>query len=297
MVELIPHAGETVTWEEFKRVPAPAVALDGYVAGITRVRSTHASFDHHSGVDRLVARATCEQVALAIRFGPPEVLLDPDRLDVHINHPDEDVCLAVWLITNQDRVEEPAVRHLVEVEGILDTTGGCVAPSADVSFLREVGWTFTPCASRPATPDAMRDVVREVGGRIDRLLAGRADRIDLTAGYELLTRRGRVAAIKERGVLSRIGLHDEDIDVFVSVRDGDGRCEMSIGKTSPYAPYDLAAAMEELSELDPLGDWGGGDMIGGSPRRAGTALDLDTVLDVVERSRSDATGPMLVRPA
>lgn len=296
MVRLLAHPGETVEWEGFKQVPAPAVALDGYVAGVTRVRATHASFDHHAGVDRLVARSTCEQVALALRFGPPEVLRSPDRLNAHINHADEDVCLSVWLLRNQGRTEEPAVRKLVEVEGILDTTGGCVAPTSSLEYLRELGWTFAPCATRPRTVDEMLEVAAEVENRIDRLLDGTAGRVDLTAGYELIDRRGRVAAIAEHGVLSRIGLHDEDIDVFVSVRNGDGRCEMSIGKTSPYAPYDLATAMRQLSELDPNGEWGGGEMIGGSPRHRGTGLDVDTVLDIVERSRSHATGPMLVHP-
>lgn len=296
------HPDQIFTWEEFKRLPAPAVALDGFVEGPTRQNPTHASFDHHMGVDRMATRATCEQIALAIRFGPLEVVSDPDRLNVHVNHADEDVCLSVWLLDHQEVIDEPRIRRLVDAEGLLDTTGGCCLPVKDSDFLAEIAWIFAPCKSRPRGAEEMEAVILAVGERVDRYAVGLAERTPTASEYSTIERRGRIAAIVEHGPLARAQLREAGIDVFLSLlrRRPSGRLEVSIGKTTPYVPFNLARAFVELNRLEecPQSDcWGGGETIGGSPRRAGTKLDIQTMLDVLERCRDDATGPFLVVPA
>ncbi|MDQ3932155.1 MAG: hypothetical protein M3252_04870 [Actinomycetota bacterium] len=292
------HPNEVVTWEEFKRLPAPAVALDGYVEGPPRQNPTHASFDHHTGVDRLATRATCEQVALAIRFGPLQLIEDPDRLHVHVNHADEDVCLSVWLLEHQDAIDEPRIRRLVDAEGLLDTTGGCYVPVTDQDFLGQLAWIFAPCQRRPNTVATMARTIREVGRRLGRFAAGKAQKARTASAYTVLERRGRVAAIEEHGPLARAQLRQVGIDLFVSRRYHKGRVEFSIGKTSPYVAFNLPRAFQELNRLEGCeGDdvWGGSETIGGSPRRGGTRLGVATILDVLERCRDDATGPFLVQ--
>lgn len=293
------HPGEAVTWEEFKRFPAPAVALDGYVQGPTRKNPTHASFDHHTGVDRFATRSTCEQVALAIRFGPLSVLADPSRLNVHVHHADEDVSLSVWLLDHQAVIDQPRVRRLIDAVGLLDTTGGCCVPARDPDFLGELAWILAPCQVRGTSVEEMENTIREVGERIDRYLIGTAQRQPIDADYSIVESRGRVAAIVEHGPLARSQLKDAGIDVFVTVwrREGSRR-GLTIAKTNPYAPYNFQRAYEELNRLedpDPGDEWGGSDTIGGSPRNAGTALELSTILDVVERCHEERTATMLIQ--
>lgn len=296
LIECHPH--EVVTWEEFKRLPAPAVALDGYVEGPTRQNPTHASFDHHTGVDRMATRATCEQVALAIRFGPLQVIEDPGRLSVHVNHADEDVCLSVWLLEHQEVVDEPRIRRLVDAEGLLDTTGGCYVPVTDEDFLAQIAWIFAPCQRRPHTAPNMTTTIHQVGRRLERFAVGAAERARTASAYTLLERRGRVAAIVEHGPLARAQLRNAGIDVFASRRRENGRIDFSVGKTSPYVAFNLPKAYTELNRLEGCeGDdsWGGSETIGGSPRRSGTHLAVATVLDVLERCRDNATGPFLLQ--
>lgn len=299
MTRIVAHPHETTTWDRFREVPAPAVALDGYVSGPTRSSPTHASFDHHVGVDRMATRATCEQVALSIRFGPLPLLHDPDRLDIHVNHADEDVTLSVWLIERQERVDDPRVRRLVDAEGLLDTTGGCCIPRSDLAFLETFAWIFEPCRGHPSEPDAIEVSIRQVGRRIDAYLAGEHGRVPVRSGFEVLERRRRVAAITEHGPLARTGLAGAEIDVYASLRYRGDELHVTIGKTSPYAPYDLARAFDELSRREGIerDGWGGGETIGGSPRRNGTRLEPATILDVLESCRDDRTGPFLTQPA
>lgn len=291
------HPQEIVSWEEFKRCPAPAVALDGYVEGPARRSQTHASFDHHAGVDPVTTRATCEQVALAILLGPFPMLNDPSRLQVHINHADQDISLSVWLLDRQDLVSHPRIRQLVDIEGLLDATGGCCLPVADEDFLREVAWIFEPCEKRPRMPAQMKATIREVGERIDRYVDRRSERRPRIFDFDFVARRGRIAAITEHGPLARMRLRDHQVDLFVSLRPEDSRLDVSIGKTSPWAPYNLARAYVELNRLEgcpPEDGWGGSPTIGGSPRGRGTHLDPSVILDVLERCRDERTGPFLV---
>lgn len=291
------HPQELVSWEEFKRCPAPAVALDGYVEGPARRSQTHASFDHHAGVDPVTTRATCEQVALAILLGPFPMLDDPSRVHVHINHADQDISLSIWLLDHQELVAHPRVRQLVDIEGLLDATGGCCLPVANEDFLSEVAWIFAPCEKRPRMASDMKRTIQEVGARIDRYVEGTSERRPRIFEFDFVDRRERIAAIEERGPLARMRLREHAVDMFVSLRPGDSRLDVSIGKTSPWAPYNLARAYFELNRLEgcpPEDGWGGSPTIGGSPRSAGTRLDTQVILDVLERCRDERTGPFLV---
>jgi molecular chaperone GrpE len=58
-------------WEEFCAAHGPyTIGLDGYVAAVSRFDPSgpRLNLDHHTEVDRLVTRATCAQVLLAIRL-------------------------------------------------------------------------------------------------------------------------------------------------------------------------------------------------------------------------------------
>jgi hypothetical protein len=74
------------------------------------------------------------------------------------------------------------------------------------------------------------------------------------------------------------------IKVIVSVRErGEGRRDVTVAKASFGGP-DLLAAFARLNEIEgcPEDDqWGGSDLVGGSPRRRGTALPLEQILEIV----------------
>ncbi len=225
------------------------------------------------------------------------MLADASKLTVHVNHADEDVALSVWLLDNQHRVEDHSIWRLVHAEGILDTTGGCCVPAEDRAFIEQLAWIFAPCEERRTTATGMAATIATVGERLDRYAEGRAEREPAGVGYRLIERRGPIAAIEEYGVLSRVSLSADGIDLYVSLRELDDRQEVTIGKTSPRPDFDLSAAFEELNlreEAEPSDSWGGSSMIGGSPRASGTDLPLEVILDVLEHSRTEATGPFLV---
>lgn len=290
-------------FESFCERPGPALALDGYVTGPPRWAwdGPHGSFNHHEGVDRLGTRATCEQILFAARGGLWDALGGPTtRVRVHVNDCDADVALSVWLLRNRHRIGEEQVELLVNLEGSLDCTGGCVAgPNSFGDVLDRVAWVFDPYnqwRSTSGTFDAptMTAVIDAVGDRVTAWADGRAGATSSASDFEVLDRRGPVCAVAEYGPLARLRMHAEGIDVFVSVRDQGGVRVVSVGKSSPFVPFDLEAAFVELNELEGvdlrspdgrLDCWGGSDLIGGSPRRSGTQLPVSMILDVVASHR------------
>lgn len=294
MLVVEPHPGEVVSFDDFCRHPAPAVALDGYVSGPTRwdTGRMHVNFNHHEGTEasRTFVRATCEQVAFALQSGMPV----PNGLTVHVNDADPDVCLSVWLLEHPERGREFDVDRLVRAEGFLDTTAGCCTPPAAPEFLDELSWIFDPWAARRAESSASLDgpaistILDEVSARIDQHLAGQGGSLHRADDYLVLDRRGPVTAVVEQGPLARARMHVDGIDIFVSVTsEQEGCLRVTIGKMSPFVAIDLVGCYDTLNELEALEGsdrWGGSDTVGGSPRRRGTTLSLDEILDAVAQS-------------
>ncbi|HLC71450.1 MAG TPA: hypothetical protein VJI32_05560, partial [Candidatus Nanoarchaeia archaeon] len=138
-IELHVEPRKVYTWSEFVGAKPPySIALDGFVNAPTQrnPRGPYANFDHHSGVDRLATRSTSEQVHMEINMG----LFDTFRMNgvptahVHVNDPDEDTCLAWWLLKNNEQVRghaNPRINRLVYCEDRLDCTAGAY-PFGDI---------------------------------------------------------------------------------------------------------------------------------------------------------------------
>ena len=74
---------------------------------------------------------------------------------------------------------------------------------------------------------------------------------------------------------ARAGIVAAGIRAYVSVRHrSDGAWAYSIGRVSPFVPFDVLAILRELNAIeDPeRGTWGGSNLVGGSPRMQGSAL-------------------------
>ena len=64
---------------------------------------------------------------------------------------------------------------------------------------------------------------------------------------------------------------------------GDGRYTYTIGKMSPFVPFDLVGLAIRLNDAEgaTADRWGGGDTIMGSPRVGGSALTPDVVASMI----------------
>lgn len=296
MPALVVRARQVETFEEFCARPGPAIALDGYVVGPTRwdLHAEHANINHHEGVDRFGTRATCEQVALAVRSGLLQAwrgLLD-EGPTVWVNDADPDICLSVWLLRNPARVTEPRVDALVRMEGLIDTTGGTCVPCDEAVTLEELNWVMEPwLIAREAglyeADDAfLAQVIEEVCDRLDQYADGAGGRCDDCSSYDVLFKTGRVSVVVEHGPLARAHMLDDGVEAFVSVRArSDGRSIVTLAKTSPFVTVDIDAAYALLNDLEGCGDstdrWGGSDTIGGSPRASGTGLEPALIAGVL----------------
>jgi hypothetical protein len=290
------HPGRVLDFDRFRTShPAAALALDGYVEGPSRWDwdGPWGTLDHHAGVERLRTGASCEQTAAAVRLGLWDRLGPGRTLQVHLNDCDADTCLSVWLLRHPDRIAEPPVRALVRWEGSLDAHGGCALGLVPERYLPHLAWVFEPYVcwredpGADLGPDTQLRVIDEVGGRIDAWADGRAREIDDDSGYEVLRRTEHAVAVAEHGPYARLALQADGRSCFVAVRRHGGRTVMTIGRVDDDVPLDLLGVWSELNELEgrePDHDdrWGGGDLIGGSPRRSGTLLDVDRVCEVVE---------------
>lgn len=290
------HAGTFPDFDEFRKVSAPAVALDGAVTGPSRITDSHASFDHHEACCRVHTPATCTQILDAITSGVPVVMQAP--LDVHINDVDADVALSVWLLRHRRRLLTlPAgvaqrLRALIAAECLVDRSYG----------LRELSGRAGQALRWVAAPTF-------AGRTLDTLdaVAARADRFVFDGRYGLLPagpdvvvhhRRDTVALISESSPLGRAQLAGLGIRYFVSVQ-GPGR--FSIGTTDFPSQADtvsLTGVFDALNVADDAASgsniWGGNPLIGGSPRQTGSALTAETVFDAVV-SHVASSGDMVQR--
>jgi hypothetical protein len=305
-VDVQMHAGRIVTFDEFRRLhAAPAIALDGYVDSPPRwdVAGPWGNLDHHAGVERLATPATCQQVALAIRAGLWD-WMPGRRATVHLNDCDADASLSVWLLRHPGLVADPSVDALVRAEGCLDASGGCGAECVGPDLLEILAWVFEPYHQWRHDPwvdtgdEAQLAVVEAVGERLDLFAGGLAGRSSTASSYDVLHHTAHVVAVEERGAYARSGLQRDGWRCFVSSRFHGGRVVLSVGCTDPNVPVDLHEVWRDLNlaeGLDPdRGDrWGGSDLIGGSPRRAGTRLSVEEVCEVVEArwGRPSASAP------
>jgi hypothetical protein len=292
---------EPLSWEQFCAVTGPfAVALDGYVASGPRFdpHGPRVNFNHHEEVDRLATRSTCAQVLLALRQGFYECFRDESgvRADVYCNDCDEDVCLAWFLLKYGDFAEHalnPALNRLVSIEDLLDSTTGAYPFPADLPALREMAWIFQPYRELRHSgeldrldAEAQRSVIDTVERRILQYLHGEGGSLPLDLRYERIGGGPGWAMIREIGFQARTGVFADGTRAYVSVRHRpDGRWAYTVGRMSPFIPFDVPRILQALTEAeaDPAARWGGGNTVGGSPRVRGSGLSPEEVAAIVNR--------------
>ncbi len=290
-----------LTWEEFcNNSPKYSIALDGYVYGAPRFDSfgPRCSFNHHEEVDRLATRATCGQVLMAIRQGLFTCFRDKagPQANVFVNDCDEDVCTSWFLLKHEHLAKNhsyPSLNRLVYMEDALDSTAGAYPFPVDLPVLEQLAWVFQPYRNyrlmgglERKDPDSFRGIITDVENRIMKHITGGGESISLDTRYARCGTGGKDwVMVKEVGAQARTGLFGDGHTAFVSVRErDDGKWTYSIGRMSPFVPFDIPKIFETLNQIEGCTgteSWGGGNTIGGSPRINGSSLSPEKVTEII----------------
>jgi hypothetical protein len=296
------HPGaEPVSWTEFCEThPRFSIALDGYVSGISRFdrHGPWLTLDHHADVDRLSARATCAQVLLSIRQGLFDTFRDKHgrRATVHANDCDEDVCLSWFLLQNPELGLLPShtrLNRLVQAVDVLDTTAGASLHPLDRALMSELAWVFEPYrearmqgALDLPLADLQSRIIAAVSNRIREHLMDKGGMVTPDTRFQRIDGGKGWSMVREIGAQARAGMVEAGIRAYVSVRERvDGAWAYAVGRVSPFVPFNVLAILRELNaaEDSTRGSWGGGNLVGGSPRLHGSGLTPDDVSRIVGR--------------
>lgn len=289
------------SWEHFrKEKEAFSIALDGFVDSPT-VRDEagpYANYDHHTGVDRIATRSTSEQVHMEINLK----LFDCFRYkgiptaQIFVNDPDEDTCLASWLLMHHEQVQDhrnPKINRLVYVEDRLDSTAGAY-PFGDISMRRKMAWIFEPYTRQrferklhELSTEGMKTTIEAVHSRIDRYVIDDAEELVLEGEYTRVGGGKGWALVQETGSAARTALYNDGIDAFVSfIENGNGRWKYMYGRRSPWIQFPIPHLYEILNQRDSAvvngtNRHGGSNTIGGSPRQTGSALSPQEIEKII----------------
>lgn len=291
---------EAHSWSDFCEThPSYSIALDGYVSGMSRFdrRGPWLTLDHHAEVDRLSARATCSQVLLCIRQGLFETFRDDQgpRATVFANDCDEDVCLSWYLLENPQVSCLPShlrLNRLVQAVDLLDTTAGATVHPLDQRRMGELAWIFEPYRQSLVQGSLdlplagmHRKIIAAVSHRIHEHLVDEGGIVPLDMRYERIGGGKGWAMVREIGPQARAGMVAAGIRAYVSVRQRtDGNWNYTIGRVSPFIPFDVLAILRALNRIEEprRGMWGGGNLVGGSPRLQGSSLQPKEVIQIVD---------------
>lgn len=291
------------TQEQFIHEKGPfSVALDGYVHGAPWFDDTgpRVNFNHHEDVDRLATGATCEQVLTAVRSGFFQTFRNNGEptVDAFVNDCDQDVCTSYYVLSHAPLVESatnPLINGLVAVEGKLDATAGAYPFNPDLDIMRKIAWIFEPYTEFRKSGEINKrnaiqyeQIIELCTGRIHDYVLGKGKEISLDTRYEVIDQRSEYSVVREIGDHARIAMFAKGVNAFVSVQDiKDSQAwRYSVGRRSIYVPFPVDTILETLNGVDPLVDgqnrWGGGNIIGGSPRATGSGLNPSQISEVVD---------------
>ena len=274
-----------------------SIALDGYVAGGPRFDAAgpYLNANHHEDVNRLATLSTAQQILMNVRMGMKKTFAVDGEFspNVYVNDCDQDVCTAWYLLEHIDRTRNPApgLNRFVNVAGTLDATAGAFPYDRSLRTLEEMAWVFDPYASFRASGEMARKdnaqyehVIREVGRRITQHLAGNGHTVSLELGYETIGGGDGWTMIREIGKDGRVGAMAAGVDAYVTAQElPNGRWRYTLGRRSEFIPFDIPVLLDRLNraEQNEQDQWGGSDIIAGSPRVGGSKLNPHEVQSVI----------------
>lgn len=289
-----------IAWDEFREThPAGSIALDGYVIGKPDFDPVgpYENLNHHEEVDRLATLSTAQQVLDKVKMGLNEAYIKDGVFspNVYVNDCDQDVCAAWFLLNNIDQTihSSPALNRFIYVAGKLDVTAGAFPFDRNLKILGELSWVFEPymlfrASGEMAKNDSAqyRSIIYDVERRIQQHLVGRGESIALDTRYEEIGGGQKWKMIQEIGKDGRVGALADGVKAYVSAQQvGEETWRYTIGRLSHYIPFDVPALIDLLNNAEGLTDnpdrWGGANIIGGSPRTAGSKLSPQQIESLI----------------
>lgn len=291
-----------MSWSKFCKISDPcSIAFDGYVSGGPRFdpRGPRMNCNHHEGVDRLATRATCAQILIAIRQGLLKSFITEHGallINAYFNDCDQDVCTTWFLLKHSHLVTNvmtPALNRLVMMEDMLDSTAGAYPFPVQLPLLQKLAWVFEPYSQLRSSgeldkkdPASYTRVITDVELRIMQHVLGEGDALSLDTRYEVVQSFKHWTMVNEIGAQARTGMFGDGIHSFVSVREQPNKnvWVYTIGRMSPFIPFPIPKIIAALNKAEQCTEdlWGGGDIIGGSPRVSGSRLPPKEFSRIIE---------------
>ena len=300
--------GLTVSDNQRKKYPEQSVFLDGVFTGPPFLdnKLRQYSLDHHTGCVRAFTLATCEQAVVMLLQGLP---LSEGEWTLFVNEPDLDALLAAWVLLNHVELRRDEGRlmrlamPLIRAEGVIDAHGldmAVLTAMPDILYqeqkakidkllepekkLKTAGaWDATNLDQYACDRLEAIDGYIYPAGYLDRLMELEVARVSLGGSkVAILCRSPRgiydvEAELKER-YEKQLGL--------ILLDQGAGK--FTLRQVDPFLDKDLRDVYEQLNELDPESSgkdgensWGGSDDIGGSPRKTGSGLEGEAILETI----------------
>jgi hypothetical protein len=307
MTQILLHAdpGTVMGWEEFTASHPPfSMALDGYVSGLTRFSAAgpHANFNHHEAVDRMATRSTCMQIFFSMKLGLFDTFQKNGAPFAHVwvNDADQDICLSYWLLKNHEQAQKlawdhPLARFLV-YEDFMDSSAGAY-PFDDLdqpnSLLKRQAWVFEPYTRARSNRllhamqgHELTEIIETICDRITLFANSEGESCELDMTPEIIGGGPGWKMVIETSIYSRAGIYTSGTRAFVGMRRrNDGNFTYVIGKMSPFVQFPIMRIFDALNAAEPESTpdnaWGGGNIIGGSPRKKGSALSPDQVEAII----------------
>jgi hypothetical protein len=304
---LIVEPRNSISWENFKKnYPPFSIALDGFVNDAPNYdeHTKHINFDHHHGVVREATMATADQVYMAVKGGLFQSFRNEDGpfANIYVNDPDQDTCLAVFILLNHEMFEGissiPHFNRLLNLDSKFDITGGAFPVNLRDELLESHAWVFQPYTDlrisgklSSADENIMRDCIEAVCARIMKFILGESGKLKLDTRHNILNKSSALPGLmlveEIGGNSARYHLFSLGMNAFISVvaKRPDGKYVYSIGRRSRYIPFPVKELFDVLNSEEGLSrenGWGGSDIIGGSSRSLGSSLEPEKVFEIVE---------------
>lgn len=300
MNNVILKRGKIWTLEE---LPDYSVALDGAVQSPQIDSKNHRfSFDHHSGCLRTFTLATCQQVYTSIALG-----LEPAKYKIFLNDSDIDVCLALWLLKNPERITEPLVKKIVEAVGIGDMHAGAISLNG---MSKAVEWISAPQTDSIRTGDynklsdeGLLTVLESVLHRIDQFVNGTAtteiSEQEAHGEFKILSNENDWVLVDSNDPHVYQKLYTSGFDrIVLTHKQSDGSTSVSLAKRSDFIDkFPLEKMYKEFNKIEP--GWGGSSSIGGAPRNSDgsrSKLSIKIITEVVNACIEDRK-PIIIKKA
>ncbi len=237
-------------------------------------------FDHHvlfGGEFTLSTAGMVQQQLIQRRRLPNTIVMN------HVRHLDNIVGLyLLWyrrLATTADATDIVAVADLMDRVGPL-AAASC--PQQTLAVLNSAQ-SIIPFNEWELGDEEARDLALQAVTNLKNMVTTEQEPVR----YETIFEESEFIVVTSKQFLGST-LYDSGYDAYaVYVRNDNGSYKWTLARASEYVPFDIPGAFAELNELEEgIGDdnsWAGRATIGGSPKKTGSRLTPEQVVEVLKK--------------